>query len=65
MDRRAWQVTIPGVAKSQTRLKQLSTACDFLAGVGEVTAVWAFWFQVRSLCAWLSLKLPSSTWWGP
>ena len=34
MDRRAWQVTIHGVAKSQTRLKQLRTACDFLAGCG-------------------------------
>ena len=28
MDREAWQATVPGVSKSQTRLKQLSThAC--------------------------------------
>ena len=36
MDRRAWQVTIHRVAKSQTSLKQLSTAQHILYKIGII-----------------------------
>ena len=43
MDRGAWRATVHGVAKSQTRLKQLSMhACTGDSGISRLQVVWNF-----------------------
>ena len=54
MDRGAWWATVHGVAKSQTRLKRLSTAhlTLFIGAAGAAES----YFLPRTMCMWPLLK---------